>query len=69
MDQEIKQILQTLDNKEALLQVISEKEKLLASEYESLNPAQPSQMMSNGPPLSRVLEQVDQDEKESDLKM
>ena len=25
--------------------------------------------MSNGPPLSRVLEQVDQDEKESDLKM
>jgi len=25
--------------------------------------------MSNGPPLSRVLEQVDQDEKESEIKM
>lgn len=25
--------------------------------------------MSNGPPLSRVLEQVDQDEKESELKI
>jgi hypothetical protein len=34
VDQEIKQILQTLDNKEALLQVISEKEKQLASEYD-----------------------------------
>jgi siderophore synthetase component len=32
-------------------------------------PGQPSQTMSNGPPLSRVLEQVDQDEKESELKM
>jgi siderophore synthetase component len=32
-------------------------------------PAQPSQTMLNGPPLSRVLEQVDQDEKESELKM
>ena len=32
-------------------------------------PGQPSQIMSNGPPLSRVLEQVDQDEKESEVKM
>ena len=39
VDEEIKQILQTLDDKEALLQVISEKEKLLASEYESILPA------------------------------
>ena len=57
-----------MDNKEHLLQVLQEKDRLLASEFEaSILPA-PGQLSMNGP-LSRVLEQVEIDERESDLKI
>ena len=39
VDQEIKQILESLDNKEAFLQIVQEKERLLASEYDSIMPS------------------------------
>ena len=39
VDQEIKQILESLDNKEAFLQIVQEKERLLASEYDSIIPS------------------------------
>ena len=66
VDEEIKKILQDLDYKEYLFQVLEEKEKILASEFEASYQPTNGQQLTNGP-MNRVLEQAEQDERESDL--
>ena len=55
VDEEIKQILQNLDNKEHLIQVLQEKERQQASEFEASILSTSGQQLMNGP-MRRNLE-------------